>query len=174
MLVLVYGFERLAKDEGNITLEVLEVLEGSAHVKTVAFPVKFSQKMFLDVLKRERPDVIVGLGQHPRGKQLRIERKARNVKQDSYDKQVKRIAAKGPDDRLLSLVIPQDSKSWHSYDAGVYVCNYSMYVISGFAQKHGIPFGFLHVPKGYDARKCAEYVRRLVRGFASQTSLKSF
>ena len=124
MRVLVYGFKQRIDGEESVTQPVLEALKSVANVKTKVFPVKFSQQLFLEEVKKVKPDVILGLGQHPRGKKLRIERKATNEKRDAYDGQVKKIAAKGAKEKRLGLSIPQTKNNWYSYDAGKYIGNY--------------------------------------------------
>jgi pyrrolidone-carboxylate peptidase len=52
-----------------------------------------------------------------------------------------------------------------SYDAGDYVCNFSMYVILDYLRRHrqDARFGFVHVPHYYDLKRAAGFLRKLLK-----------
>ena len=96
------------------------------------------------------PDVIVGLGQHPRARKLRIER--RTHKRD-HSAQV----------RFVNLSLPHTSETTVTYDAGNYVCNYSMWVSTAWCVQNDARCGFLHVPKDYCIKKVEKYISRVIK-----------
>lgn len=77
MKVLIYGFEPYGKFSENISQDIVKKLPNS--FRKCIFPVKFDSQQFLVVLERENPDIIIGLGQHPRARKVRIERVAKNL-----------------------------------------------------------------------------------------------
>jgi hypothetical protein len=52
-----------------------------------------------------------------------------------------------------------------SYNAGDYVCNFSMYVILDYARRHTgeiAQLGFVHIPHRYDPKKATRFVRKVL------------
>ena len=51
-----------------------------------------------------------------------------------------------------------------SYDAGEYLCNFTMYTILDFIKKENLKtkFAFLHIPKNYNLQKALKIIQRLV------------
>ena len=121
MKVLVYGFGPYMNYKENITETIVKKLKS---VSKQLFDVKFGKNQFINAVKDF--DVIIGLGQHPRSKKLRIERKAVNLKWKSRKETPKPIFKDKPQQSFVTLKIKKDKDSWLSYDAGKYVCNYSM------------------------------------------------
>jgi pyrrolidone-carboxylate peptidase len=62
----------------------------------------------------------------------------------------------------MSLGISHDERSRLSYDAGTYVCNFSMYVIAYHCRDSGRRCGFIHLPKRYQMQDAEAFVSRLV------------
>jgi len=78
MRLLIYGFGPYKQFKDNITEKILSRLPTRNGVEKVIFPVRFQKRQFIETLKKYKPDVILGLGQSSRSKQLKIERRAVN------------------------------------------------------------------------------------------------
>lgn len=50
-----------------------------------------------------------------------------------------------------------------SYDAGVYVCNYSMYVCQEWAAKNGKKFAFIHIPRNHNTELVFSYLINVLK-----------
>jgi len=168
MRVLVYGFGPYKRFKNNITREIVGKLRASRNLMKIVFPVRFDKKQFTAAIKKHRPDVILGLGQCSTGRLLRIERRAVN-KRRNHKKEKPRSILRGG-----SKWIPTDLKlgksAWDkrakiSYDAGDYVCNFSMYVILDYLRRPGSAtrFGFIHIPHGHNLKYAGRFVSRVLR-----------
>lgn len=158
MKILIYGFEPFGNNDSNITKEIIKHLPSSKDLIKDILPVEFNKEMILKMIKENHPDFIIGLGQHNRGKMIRIERKAHNVMKEA-DK-LKPILNASARSHFLNLRLKKDKNSWLSYDAGDYVCNYSMYIISDYFKD--IKFAFLHIPSDYSMDKAIGYIVRSI------------
>jgi len=156
--ILIYGFKPFQGLKENITEKIIENIKNRKNLRKVVFPVKFEKKMFLNEIKEFEPDIILGLGLHPRGKKIRIERKAVNLKQFSKKDIPKPIYKNKPKYLFATLKLKRDKESWISYDAGKYVCNFSMYTLLEFTKNKNIKFAFLHIPKDYNLNKAVKFV----------------
>ena len=145
--VLVYGFGPFEGLYTNITEVIVRQIRQSRALKTAVFDVKFSKAMFTRVLREVQPDVVIGMGQRARTKstKLFIERKAVNVRAERGD-DGEPIAADGPEVLTPTLQLPRFDYTTYSYNAGTYVCNFSMYVVLQHFAKRDTQFGFIHVP----------------------------
>jgi pyroglutamyl-peptidase len=165
--VLVYGFGPYKQFKDNVTSRIVKKLRASRTLKKIVFPVKFDKKQFIDAVKKHRPDVVLGLGQCSKGSWMRIERRAINKKR-SYKKEKPRAIARGGAKWLPANLRPEKSASAGrtkiSYDAGDYVCNFSMYVVLDYLRRHRreTRFGFIHVPHDYDPARARVFLTRLV------------
>ena len=146
MKVLVFGFKSYGKFTSNISEQVVKRLRG---VDTFIFDVRFSRDYFLGKIKKY--DIVLGLGQHPRAKKIRIERKACNTCGG------KKIGKKKYN--YVSLKLKKTRGSIVTYNAGKYVCNYAMYVIN----ETGKRFGFIHIPKDYNVKKAVAFVEKKIK-----------
>lgn len=148
--ILVYGFGPYQSFRDNVTERTIRALPPRLRVQRRVFDVRFDRRMFERALERARPDVVIGLGQHPRARKLRLERRAH---------------ARGDPARarFVSLALPRTARTTVTYDAGDYVCNYSMWVVQGWCAKRGARFGFIHVPKDYPPARLAAYLERSLR-----------
>jgi pyrrolidone-carboxylate peptidase len=162
MQILVYGFKPYADYSSNITEQVLAQVDETATLKKRVFDVRFDAAMFNDALAQIRPERIIGLGQHPRARKLRIERKAKNLRKSGGDKPVP-ILPGGPRDCYATLTLPQNKLTTVTYDAGSYVCNYSMYLMAQYCSQTGAQAGFIHVPVNYDVQRLYRYLQQAVR-----------
>lgn len=158
MKIFVYGFGQDKNYKKNITEKIVQKVRNQRGLTKVIFPVEFQRQIFLDKIIKNKPDVILGLGQHPRSKKIRIERKAVNLKRKNRKEKSKIISKHKPSHLFVNIKLKNDNASWISYDAGKYVCNFSMYVISDFATKKGIKYAFIHIPKDYNVNKAVKFI----------------
>ena len=168
MRLLVYGFGPYKQFGDNITQDIVGELPVSRSLKKIVFPVRFDKRQFTDAVKKYRPDVVLGLGQCSRGRLLRIERRAVNQRRNHKKEKARPIVRGGPKGlavtlRLDRLVLSKRTKT--SYDAGDYVCNFSMYVILDYVKRQRLParFGFIHIPHRYDPKRAVKCIGRVLR-----------
>lgn len=147
---LVYGFGPYQSYTSNVTERTLRQARFGPGVHRHVFDVKFDRAMFERVLERVRPGVVIGTGQHPRARKLRLERVAREP-------------GGGKGRRRVSLALPQTAGTTTTYDAGDYVCNFSMWVVQAWCAKRGARFAFIHVPAGFAPRALEAYLARCLR-----------
>lgn len=148
--ILIYGFGPYKHYTSNVTEAVLRDMKLPGNAFKKIFEVRFDRHMFDQVFENVQPDVVLGLGQHPRARKLRIERRAHKRGRSSQT-------------RLATLSLPHTSETTVAYDAGDYVCNYSMWVGLEWCVRNDAQYGFLHVPKNYSTKKLARYVRRAIK-----------
>ena len=117
--------------------------------------------MFTDALRRHSPQVILGLGQHARARKIRIERRARNW-QKSPDRSGSKIVNSDPEFQYVSLKLPGNERLTTTYDAGSYVCNFSMYVVNAEARKMGAKYAFLHLPRNAESNEVASLIGNML------------
>ena len=160
MKILIYGFKPYKNYKENITEKIVRKIRNRPHLKKIIFPVDFEKDYFLRI-KKFKPDIILGLGQCPKGQKIRIERKAVNSKRNNKERP-KIIYKNKPSYYFLNLKLEKDQDSRISYSAGEYVCNFSMYVISDFFANKGVKFAFIHIPSNYDFKKAVEFVENKI------------
>jgi pyrrolidone-carboxylate peptidase len=148
--ILVYGFGPFGGYPENITQKIIDKLKRRKLLVKIIFPAVFDGKIFLRAVARHKPDLILGLGQCPRGSRIRIERRCVNQKKELANDKIRKIIPGGPSHRSVNFKLGNDVSSRLSYDAGNFVCNFSMYVLSDYATKNVIDFAFLHVPRDHD------------------------
>lgn len=160
--ILIYAFEPFGKYRSNTSARVLAALPDHSDWYKAVLPVRFEAPIFLDFAQSVDADYILGLGQCPRGKLIRIERKAFNWMGDRSS-DLNQAIDDGPDSISCNWRIPVTSQRRDSYDAGRYVCNYSMYVLNRYAQAHGKKYAFLHIPKDYSVTGAARQIQTILR-----------
>lgn len=163
MRIFIYGFKPFGNYPTNITEEIIQSLPPQSGVKTKVFKVVFDESQFVDAIDRFHPNVVIGLGQCPRGRKLRIERRAVNKKGDHKGAPISVIHAHGPSTVCATLPIAPSQVSRPSYDAGNYVCNFSMYVIGRHLQKTDVRFVFIHIPRGYDPKQALRFLESTIK-----------
>lgn len=161
MKVLVYGFGPYGKFSHNVTTDIIQSINRKKIAKWMVFDVRFQQKPFLDALKQSPIDLVIGLGQHPRAKKIRIERRARNWQAEPAS-EGRQIERNGPDYRYVSLKVPRSEGTTVTYDAGCYVCNFSMYLMCRETERIKALFAFLHVPVKVEVEKVVRLVETIV------------
>jgi len=173
MRVLVYGFGPYRRFKNNITREIVRKLRASPNLKKIVFPVRFHKKQFTIAVSKYRPDVVLGLGQCSTGRLLRIERRAVNKRREHKKEKPRAIVRGGPKSMPATLRLEKAALGKHvkiSYDAGDYVCNFSMYVILDYLRRRRREngrFGFIHVPHDYDPARAQAFLAGLVGKLAT-------
>ncbi len=158
MKILIYGFEPYKDFKKNISQEVINKVPAERNLVKVVFPVKFDEQIFLKKMQNRKPDVIIGLGQHPRARKIRIERKAVNLKgsrKDGY----RPISKNDSRYRFVNLRLKEDDHSYISYNAGRFVCNFSMYILSKWNEENNVKFAFIHIPKDFDTDLATHFIK---------------
>jgi len=148
--VLVYAFGPYQSYDTNVTERTLRAMKAPPGVVLHVFDVKFNTAMFKRVFERARPSAIIGLGQHPRARKLRLERRAHPRGNRSRA-------------RFVTLDLPRTRDTAVTYDAGDYVCNFSMWVGTGWCARHGARYAFVHVPKDYAPERLEAYLRKALK-----------
>ena len=163
MKSFVYGFKPFLHYEYNVTESIVQALRQRRGLTRRVFSVEFNRAQLVNAVKETRPDVVIGLGMHGRARKLRIERRAVNVQRASVRAQERAIRPGRPETLYTSLKVPPCELSTVTYDAGTYVCNFSMYVLIEHCASVGIPFAFLHVPRRMPVRTAVRFVDKLLR-----------
>lgn len=158
MKILIYGFKPYKHFKENITEKLVKKIRNRKGLIKVIFPAEFQKQIFLEKISKSKPDIILGLGQHSRSKKMRIERKSVNLKRENKQDKAKVIFKNMPHHFFVNFKFKRDKTSWISYNAGKYVCNFSMYVISDFIKNKDIKFAFIHIPKDYNINKAINFV----------------
>ena len=88
-----------------------------------------------------------------------------NLKRSSKEEIPTPISKNGRSFYHTSLKLKKISGSTITYDAGKYVCNYSMYVISEHLEGKNTRFAFLHVPMNLDVKKGVDFIEYLLKDY---------
>jgi pyrrolidone-carboxylate peptidase len=145
MKILLYGFKPFGDYSENISERVVRGIKPRRGLVKVVFPVAFNRSLYSRAFKRMRPDVILGIGQCGAGRRIRIERTAHG-KRGRF--------------RHVTLKLRPDAVSRISYDAGNYVCNFSMMTMLESIRGSQTEFAFIHIPKSYNLRNAITYIER--------------
>lgn len=158
--VFLYGFGPYQSFRDNVTEKTIRALPRIAGVQRRVFEVKFDRAMFERALARAKPDIVIGLGQHPRARKLRLEQRC-------HPRGNPRTA------RFVSLRLPRTADTTVTYDAGDYVCNFSMWVAGGWCRQSGARFAFIHVPRGYAPERLVHYLSDCLRKCRMDAAVRS-
>lgn len=158
--VWVYGFEPFKHYRRNITAELLADFPALPGVQIDVLPVRFEAELFLKPVRQLQPRYVLGLGQCPRGELLRIERRAFNRMRDKSTGLDAPIDPGGPATLNTAWRLQPGSRCRDSYDAGRYVCNFSMYVLGQQAAQQGFASAFLHLPRQFNLNQARREVLR--------------
>lgn len=156
-----YGFEPYGRHKVNISKGIIQRLSNNK-VSKIIFPTQFEKELFINTLDKIKPNIIIGLGQHPRARKIRIERTARNLFGRKKDIP-KSIDINLPDRLSVSLKIKPSKNLRVSYDAGKYVCNYSMFIVQNWANKNNSQFAFIHIPKNYNLSRATKIIADIIK-----------
>ena len=175
MRVLIYGFGPYRQFHQNVTEKILRQLPKRRHLKKIVFPVRFHKTQFTNAIKKFTPDVILGLGQCSEGRLLRIETRGVNKRRTDKREKPKPIVQGGAHALSTNLKLNLGRSAEQSRNAGDYVCNYSIYVILDFLKRSrlSIPFGFVHIPYGYDKAKARRLLLKAIDQLRSPPSDRS-
>jgi pyrrolidone-carboxylate peptidase len=157
MKTLIYGFKPYKKYKKNISEEIVKKINKTKAI----FKVKFNKSQYINKIKQTKPDIIIGIAQHPRAKKIRIERKAVNIYRKNKKAKPKLIK-KSPKSYLVNLKLKPTKDTIVTYNAGTYGCNYSMYIILDYIKNKNIKFAFIHIPKDYNLKKAVKIVNKLI------------
>lgn len=149
----------MEKSEKNVSEEIIKKIKPRKGLRKFIFDVKSEKRQFKKALKY-KPDIIFGLGMSGRGKKIRIERKARNIRKAKKDEKLRVIDKRGKD-IFVNIKIKYDKNSRISYDAGWYICNFSMYIILKSMKKNQ-KYAFFHIPKDYDLKKAVKFFSKII------------
>jgi len=175
MRILIYGFGPYRQFRSNVTGKILRRLPRRNGLRKIIFPVRFDRRQFTEALRRHQPDVVIGLGQCSRGRKLRSESRAVNLRRNRKEEAPREITRAGKAQIKTNLPIALGSQARRSHFAGDYVCNYSMYVILDFLarQQSGTRYTFIHIPHDYDERKATVLIDRAIARLIGQPSRNS-
>jgi pyroglutamyl-peptidase len=163
--ILIYGFGPYRNFQDNVTEKIVRRLPRRRWLHKMIFPVRFSKRQFTDAIRQRHPDIVLGLGQCSRGRRLRMEMGAANKRRNNRAEKTRPIVPNGALRLPANLKLDLGREARPSRNAGDYVCNYSMYVMLDFLNKHRLPtrFAFVHVPYRYDPRLAARLLIKAVR-----------
>jgi len=165
--ILVYGFEPYGGLKENISEQVVKRLPKQPGLIKKIMPVQFSKISFIKLARKNNVDFILGLGQHPTAKKIRIERKAVNLfgKKGGHLLKIQ----SGPRYLFVPSKLPATRKNCRvSYDAGRYVCNYSMCILVDACQRRGIGYAFMHIPRGLSVSEASVFVKGILERIRSE------
>lgn len=154
----VYGFGAYEEFQQNITADIIKNLCPTLNHSSCIFDVNFDQKMFETALESIKPTHILGLGQSRQGEKLKLESRAINAMAKKGDTPIPIEPAAIEYIDTLSWQLPSSEICELSEDAGTYVCNYSMWVVSNWARSNNAHFAFLHIPHTFDLKTATQYV----------------
>ncbi len=97
---LIFAFEPFNNEKENISKKVALLIAKNALV----LPVKFDSNGLINKINAEKPTRIIGIGRCRKGKLVRIERKATNLKEEN-SKALGKISEKSPFVRFSTLKI---------------------------------------------------------------------
>lgn len=166
--LLLYAFQPFGKYPTNITEEILYLLPPYSSLTTVVLPVDFEPERWPHLVTRLQPSHVLGLGQCARGQQIRVERRAYNQMKDRSYGLEQVIETDGPETLSTTWALPSLSGFTVSYDAGRYVCNYSMWQMTRLSEYHHLPYAFLHIPRTLPLRWACASVQHLLRRLGLQ------
>ena len=165
MKIIIYGFKPYNGYKTNISEKVVKKVRNRKNLKKIVFKVEFNRSSFVNWIKKVRPAIIIGLGQTSKGRKIRIERRAINLRRKEGKKDFTTISKRGSRYLFVNLKLQKEDYLRVSYDAGKYVCNYSMYVIAEFLKTLGkkVKFAFVHIPSNYKIDSVVEYIEKIIR-----------
>jgi len=159
--IILTAFEPFGDNDINPTIDILnnipDVINNIKIIKKI-LPVVYDKCFDLlePIIKKEKPDYVIGMGLAGGRKNICIERIAVNMKSASiadnegnmYKGEV--ITKKGIVGYFTNLpyeqLITVDKKIDYSFSAGTYICNNLFYLVMEYVNNKDIKGGFIHVP----------------------------
>lgn len=160
-LILIYGFRKFEHHSSNISESVIAALPQSTWLVTKVFDVEFDSKMFKNEFDSTRPEFIIGLGQHSGARKIRIERRAQNLMRRGRKPHGSQIERNPKRTVISNLTLPVSAGTTVTYDAGTYVCNYSMWQMYSWCQQNSAYWTFLHIPQYGNVMEAVEYLKKI-------------
>jgi len=167
MKILVTGFEPFAGEVKNSSLEAIQLLpdtiENAQIVKTT-IPTVFGKSIetLKEILEKEKPDVVICVGQAGGRAEITIERAAINIDDASipdnegnlpkdqviFEDGENAYFSNLPIKKIVEAIKECKIPASISNSAGTYVCNHLMYGLLYFINKKykNVRGGFIHVP----------------------------
>lgn len=170
MKILLYGFAPFGHNATNISQQVVEQYPQNPDLIKHVFPTRFNSTQFLAVAEQYQPNLIIGLGQYPRGKKIRIETIAYNSYHSKSHPTPRVILPRAPATLPLCYLPPATLNSYLSNNPGRYVCNYSMYLFADWALSHNAKSCFLHLPKSCNPDTISHNLTAVVMNFVIKSS----
>lgn len=158
--LLFFGFGPYQEFPDNITATVLAALPDAPGIHRVIFDVAFDREMFIQTLERIQPAIVIGLGQQVRSEKIQLECCARNVMSQERHLPGRPIEVGAQQQIELSLELPCEHDCERTFNAGSYVCNFSMWWIEKWCQQNEAKFAFVHVPREGSVARVVEYLER--------------
>lgn len=162
MRILLYAFEPFGKNTTNISKDVLLALPDKSNIKKVIFPTTFDRKIY-SKLPQKNPEVVFGLGQYPSGRKIRIERKTINQFGSKKTGNYQMIFKDQPMYLYTTLKLRPTKHSRLSYNAGKYVCNFSMFLTLSTLRNSKTTYAFLHIPKNMNLQQAISTVLEIIK-----------
>lgn len=157
MKILVYAFASWGKSGRNISERVLENIH--LPVEKRVLRVKFDEEPYQDMVGEDF-DCILGLGQYPTGRVLRIEQVAFNM-HGTRSRGYSPIEHDGPEKLTVDWELAALDGMRKTNDPGRFVCNYSMYQILR-KKRATTRFAFIHIPKLANVAQVAQMIEMLI------------
>lgn len=161
--ILVFGFKPYGSFKTNISEIIVNKINNKKINKKI-FPVVFDKGKIMKEIRKTNPEIIIGIGQHPRARKIRIERKAKNIIKLRNKKKSRLINGNSKKGLFTNLKINKSDKTILSYNAGTHECNFTMFNIMDYIVKNkkDAKFAFLHIPKDYDIRKGVNTINKII------------
>ncbi|MFA5480419.1 MAG: hypothetical protein WC337_10390 [Candidatus Muiribacteriota bacterium] len=169
MKIFIYGFKPFKQYKENVTQKILKHINQNKHIKVKIFDVLFDKNMFITEIENFNPDIILGFGQYPRGKKIRIERTAKNIMAHSKKDIAEKINSELPSKIYSTLKFKPDNLSRVTYNAGTYVCNFSMFVNISHTTNSSTKYAFFHIPASFDVKTGVNWVNNILKNQISKT-----
>ena len=166
MNTLVYGFGPFANYTHNITADIVLEVNRQKLAATFVFETRFSKQMFDLALQRHQPQLVIGLGQDSRARKIRIERRAHNWRK-SPGGTGRPITKGGKKYLYVPLKVKTRPGTTITYDAGDYVCNYSMYLMCEYCRTTNNKFAFLHLPLSVNIARAVSLIGEIIQSARS-------
>ncbi|MBW2976796.1 hypothetical protein KY347_05105 [Candidatus Woesearchaeota archaeon] len=162
--ILIFGFKPYGKNKSNISEIIVKKLRNRKINRKVIFPIAFNRILIIEKIKEAKPDIILGLSQHPRARKIRIERRAKNIIRLKKDKKPRLISRNSKKRLFTNLKIGKTRETTIAYNAGTYACNFAMFNVMDYILKNkkDIKFAFLHIPKNYEIKQGIKIINKII------------
>jgi len=161
-MIILYGFESFGKRKKNSSWEMLKDFKAK-DVKVLQLPVNYENpaKKLIEVIDRERPDVVLGFGQFAGIPFPIFERIAVNLIDSKHKDDKGRIIhdkpiAEGPvayfttipNKKIIRALKKEKITAKMSQYLSLYICNQVLYEVLNHVEKRGLKtkVGHVHVP----------------------------